>query len=121
MQLLLTDQLFLVHGRHHELCVVNRAITVDVYSIKHVVDMFIGQGDVEVIFVSLLYLLLVQRSISVIVNQFKDLLQIFLLLLSGQMRSDKGHCRLLYLLMPLEGLEVLDRARSDFCSHPINV
>ena len=73
-QFLLTDQVSLIHGRHHKLSVVYRAVSINVDGLEHFINLFICHLNSKVFLITLQHLLLIKCAISIFVHKFEDLL-----------------------------------------------
>ena len=101
-QLFVRYEVFLIHGRHHKLRVVNAVITIQVDRSKHGVDHLLSDGHSEMLFVSVKDFFAVERAVAVLVHALEDFLEVALLVLACEVTRDESHRGLLQLIIRLE-------------------
>ena len=121
LQLLLTYEVFLAHGSHHKLSIVYCSVLINVYCLKHLIDLLLCHLDTEMFFETFVYLFLIQSSIAIFVHHFEYFFQISLLFPMRQMTGNKGHCGLLYLLVTPKTCQIFQSFNRNFIRNSINI
>ncbi len=112
-QFIFSDHVFLVHGGHHKLCVVDRPVSVQINFLEHFIDFLFANWNSKHVFVALQDLLFRQVAIAILVQLLEYLFQVLCLFLTTQLTRNESKSGLLEFELRFEVSQVAQSLGSD--------
>ena len=119
LQLVVAEQVFLVHGSDDEFRVIDGSTSISIDLVEHFIDFFIGETLTEVFSITILDLFLGEFTIAVDVHGSEDLVDLLLLVLGQELGGDESESGLLKFGVSIEALEVAESSHSNILGNGI--
>ena len=106
LELVVGEEVLLVHGGNHEFGVINSTTAIDIDLIEHLIDFLVGHGLTEVLEISIFDLLLVELTVTVGIHGSEHFIDAFSFLLGEELTGNESKSCLLELGLSIELTEV---------------
>ena len=119
LQLVVAQQVLLVHGSNDEFRVINGPTSIGINLVEHFIDFFVGETLTEVFSITVLDLFFGEFTITVDVHGSEDLVNRLLLVFRQELGGDESESGLLKFGVSIEALEVAESSHSDILRNGI--